>query len=274
MLNLIDKTKNLKVLYVEDSPEVRQSTLLLLKEFFDNIITASNGKEGLELYEKGKPDLIITDINMPEMSGIEMIKELRKKDKDIPIIITSAHSELEFLLESIKLGVDGYILKPVDLNQFINTISKVVEKVVLKEEFDKTLNLLKQYQMAMDELFIVSKTDEKGTITYVNKKFEDVSKYSKEELLGKSHNIIRHPDNPSQFFRNIWETIKDKKQIWKGIIKNKAKNGITYYVNTVIMPILDEKGQVKEFISIGSNITEIINPKKKLIDFLKKKRTY
>ncbi len=271
-LNLIETTKSLKVLYIEDSSEVRESTLLLLKEFFEKIITASNGKEGLELYEKEKPDLIITDINMPEMSGIEMIKEIRKKDKDIPIIITSAHSEIEFLLKSIKLGVDGYILKPIDLNQFINTISKVVEKIKLKKELNETLELLKQYQKAMDEFFIVSKTDPKGIITYVNKKFEDISKYSKEELLGKPHNIVRHPDNPKELFEDFWNIIKNKKEIWKGIIKNKAKDGTTYYVDTVIMPIFNEEGNIKEFISVRSDITKILNPKKRLLDFLKEKK--
>ena len=269
MIDLDDSIKTLKVLYVEDSPDVKEATLLLLQEFFQNIITASNGEEGLRLYKQEKPDLIITDINMPVMSGIEMIKEIRRENKDIPIIVTSAHSETEFFLESIKLGVDGYILKPIDLKQFLNTLSRVLQKIKIKKELDETLEILKQYQKAIDEFFIVSKTDPKGIITYVNKKFEDISKYKENELIGKPHNIVRHPDNTKELFKELWETIKDKKEIWRGVIKNRAKDGTTYYVDTVIMPISDESGNIKEFISVRSDITKILNPKKRLLDFLK-----
>ncbi|WP_051654254.1 EAL domain-containing protein [Persephonella sp. KM09-Lau-8] len=261
---MIPETEKIKVLYVEDDPRVRETTLLLLKEFFHKILTASNGNEGLKIYQKEKPDLIITDINMPVMSGLEMVSKIREKDKDIPIIVLTAHSETDYLIQSIKLGVDGYILKPIDLNQFLEVIKKVLEKITLKKELEKNIYLLKQYQKAVDELFIVSKTDSKGIITYVNKKFCDISKYSEEELIGKPHNIVRHPDVPKQFFDDLWKTIKEEKRKWKGIVKNKAKDGSTYYVDTIITPILDKEGNVVEFLSIRKDVSNIINPRKKL----------
>ncbi|WP_051654726.1 EAL domain-containing protein [Persephonella sp. IF05-L8] len=261
---MIPETKKIKVLYIEDDQRVRETTLLLLKEFFNKILTASNGDEGLKIYHKEKIDLIITDINMPVMSGLEMVSKIREKDKDIPIIVLTAHSETDYLIQSIKLGVDGYILKPIDLNQFLEVIKKVLEKITLKKELEKNIYLLKQYQKAVDELFIVSKTNSKGIITYVNKKFCDISKYSEEELIGKPHNIVRHPDVPKQFFDDLWKTIKKEKRKWKGIVKNKAKDGSTYYVDTIITPILDKEGNVVEFLSIRKDVSNIINPRKKL----------
>ena len=69
--------------------------------------------------------------------------------------------------------------------------------------------------------FLISKTNPKGIITYVNNLFCEVSEYTKEELIGKPHNIVRHPDMPKSVFKELWETIKDKKQAWTGVIKNK-----------------------------------------------------
>ena len=261
---MIPETDRIKVLYVEDDTGVKEATLHLLKEFFSKVITASDGLEGLNLYKKEKPDLIITNIDMPHMSGLEMISRIRERDSDTAIVVFTAHSETEFLIESIKLGVDGYVLKPIDLKQFIQTIKKVAENIYLKKELQKSINLLKQYQEAVDKLFIVSKTDPRGFITYVNEKFCDISKYKKEELIGKPHNVVRHPDVPRQFFKDLWRTIKKEKRIWKGIVKNRAKDGTTYYVDTVITPIFDENKNIIEFLSIRKDISGIINPRKKL----------
>ena len=268
------ESQNLKLLYVEDAADVREATLLFLEEFFNNIETASNGKEGIEKYKTYKPDIIITDINMPVMSGIEMIKSIRKEDKDIPIIVVSAYSDVEYFVDCIRYGVDGYILKPIELEQFTEILNKITERISLKRKLDETVSILQQYQKAIDELFIVSKTDPKGILTYVNDKFSEISKYSKEELLGKPHNIVRHPDLPKDFFENLWRTIKEEKKIWKGIIKNRAKDGSTYYVDTVIAPILDIDGNIKEFLSVRNDITEIMSPRKKLENLIDHSKEY
>ena len=99
------------------------------------------------------------------------------------------------------------------------------------------LHLLEQYKEALDKTAIVPKTDINGIITYVNEKFCKISGYSKEELIGKPHNIIRHPDMPKSLFKKMWDTILSKK-IFKGVIKNKKKDGSFYYVDSTIIPIL------------------------------------
>ncbi|KFL34944.1 histidine kinase [Sulfurospirillum sp. SCADC] len=119
---------------------------------------------------------------------------------------------------------------------------------------------------------MISKTDPKGIITFVNDKFCQISGYTKEELLGKSHNIIRHPDMPKTAFRDLWKTIKDEKKTWQGIVKNRAKNGDTYYVKTTIQPILNPNGEVEEYISLRHDITAIMSDKKQLFDFLEANR--
>ena len=117
--------------------------------------------------------------------------------------------------------------------------------------------LLEQYKNAVDESMIVSKTNPSGIITYVNKQFCEISKYSQENLIGKSHNIIRHPDTPPSVFQDMWTTIKSKK-VWKGIIKNQAKDGSAYYVDTVVTPMLDKDGNIIEYIGLRNDITPLL----------------
>ena len=130
-----------------------------------------------------------------------------------------------------------------------------------KEDSKYSYNFLLGYKKAIDESSIVSKTDKKGFITFVNSKFCETSGYEEDELIGKDHRIIRHPSMSKEFFAQMWETILDKK-IFKGVIANKRKDGSIYYVDTTIIPILGENKDIVEFISIRHNITKIYEQKK------------
>jgi len=117
-------------------------------------------------------------------------------------------------------------------------------------------NWLKQYIGVINSSLIVSTTDPKGIITHVNKNFCDISGYTREELVGKPHSIIRHPDSPKELFEELWSTIKSNKP-WVGVIKNRKKDGSAYYVNTLIFPLKDTDGKVVEYMSTRIDITEL-----------------
>lgn len=136
--------QELHVLYVEDNQEARESTLGLLNNIFHNITLATNGEEGLEKFQKGNFDLILTDINMPKMNGIEMVTKIREVNQHVPILILSAYNESGFFIETIKQGVEGYLLKPIDLKQFIDMLNKSVEKIYLKKELEHYQNDLEE----------------------------------------------------------------------------------------------------------------------------------
>ncbi|WP_297575085.1 PAS domain S-box protein [uncultured Campylobacter sp.] len=123
---------------------------------------------------------------------------------------------------------------------------------------------LKQYKDVIEANNIVSKTDPQGIITFVNDEFCKISGYSKEELIGSNHNIIRHPDVSKETFKKLWETILSKK-VYRGIVKNRAKDGTAFYLNATIIPILDENGDIEEFIAIRHNITEVVRLNERLI---------
>lgn len=130
-------------------------------------------------------------------------------------------------------------------------------------ELEENLELLNQYKIVVDSTSLISKTDKNGIITYVNDNFCRVSQYTKQELLGQSHNIVRDTTLPKKLFKNMWKTIQ-KGQLWKGMFSNKAKDGSIYYVDASILPILDENSEIKEYIAIRQNITKQVQAKRRI----------
>jgi len=125
--------------------------------------------------------------------------------------------------------------------------------------------LLGEYEKAINESATFSRTNAKGKITYVNERFCELNEYTKEELIGKPHSIIRHPDMSKEFFKELWKTIKEKKT-WHGIIKNKTKSGKATFMDTTIVPILDLNDNIVEYMSIRHEVTQIINLKQEIED--------
>ncbi len=154
---------------------------------------------------------------------------------------------------NIKLKVD----KPDEIGDALLAFNTMSVKL------SENIAFLDGYKTAIDTSSIVSKTDTKGIITYVNKMFCDVSGYKEEELLGRSHNIIRHPDNSPDIFKEMWNTIQAKK-IWKGTLKNKHKDGKGYMVNSTILPILDSENNILEYVAVRHDITELERSKEEI----------
>ncbi len=180
---------------------------------------------------------------------------------------------IEYVLENphkvhkakIKRGEKIYVFqikisKLEKFKQFIISLTDITDTELYKEGLEESNKLLTEYKKAVDASAIVSKTDINGKITYVNRRFIDISGYSKEELIGKSHNIIRHPDMPKDLFDNLWNTIKSK-EIWQGQMKNRKKDGSHYVVDAIIAPILDRNDNIVEFIAMRTDITDIVKAK-------------
>lgn len=250
--------RDISILYVEDEELIRTEILNILSMICEKVESAVDGKDGLEKFKSGSYDLVITDINMPYMNGFEMLKEIKTIKPETPAIIISAYSQEEYFLQASKIDfINDYLFKPIKITDLIDRINKHTKKIEEKREYQKTLKLLEQYKLAVDESSILSKTDFRGIITYVNDRFCSISKYDRNELIGKPHNIVRHPEMPKSAFEGMWITIKEQKKIWKGKVKNLCKDGSSYIVDTTIVPILDTDGNIEEFIGIRHDISEL-----------------
>lgn len=122
-----DILKSLTVLFVEDEDKIRTSMGSTMEGIFAKVILAGNGDEGLKKFKKFNPDVIVTDISMPIMDGLDMSKEIRDISKDTPIVILSAFSEKEKLLKAIEIGIDKYIIKPIDMEELFEAISVLAQ---------------------------------------------------------------------------------------------------------------------------------------------------
>ncbi len=148
-----------------------------------------------------------------------------------------------------------FIKRESELFQTIGSTKKALKH----EKKISTTNeaLLEEYKKAIDLSAIVSKTSLDGTITYVNDEFCKTSQYSKEELLGNNHRILKHPDQDPDEYKKLWKTLFSK-QVYRGTLKNLSKGGNTYYVDATIVPILDTEGEILEFLAIRYDVTNHI----------------
>lgn len=254
------ETKN-TILVVDDLAENIQLVSDILKQEY-KILFATNGQNALKILAEKDVDLILLDIMMPEMNGFETFEKIRNELQlaEVPIIFLTADDDQQSLITGFEKGAADYINKPfnpVELKLRIKThLELYLTKSELKKYLEENQLVLHQYKAAVDEGAIVSKTDPYGTITYVNDEFCRISGYSKEELLGQSHNIVRHPDAPRSTFVEMWRVLRSKKS-WNGIMKNRKKNGDYYIVKAVIKPMLDINGKIVEYMAIRHDITEV-----------------
>jgi PAS domain S-box-containing protein len=249
--------KKLSLLYVEDDDNTREELEYFLQNKVKNLYVAKNGQEGFDLFEKHQPDLIITDIQMPVMTGTKMIKLIKQINSTIPIVIITAFNDTDYLFEAIKLNVTNYLTKPLNLFALSEVLANIAKNINLENENKEIYNSLKQYKDIVDERSIISKTDINGIITYINEPFEKISGYKKEELLGKPHSIITHPAINKNIFKKMWKKINIEKKSWQGRLKNITKQGNEYFVDIIIKPILDLDGNIIEYISLSNDITDL-----------------
>ena len=257
---------NLTVLYVEDDDETRRSIVEFLKHHVKNIISAKNGNEGIELYRKYQPDLIITDIRLPHLNGIEMAKRIKSINKDIPFIITTAYNDVEYLLESIDLGINQFLLKPIIGNKLIESLHKCMRSFSMEQQLVEIASLLSEYKNAIDASSICLKLNNEGAITYVNQAFCATSGFTMEEVIGQKFDFIEaKEDSPPYRDKNLmWDTLNARK-VWREVKKNRKKKGGSYYVNATIVPICDARYRIVEFMFIAYEVTELIEKEEELL---------
>ncbi|BAF73316.1 response regulator transcription factor [Sulfurovum sp. NBC37-1] len=141
----MSKTKVLNLLYVEDDEALREQFLRVLKPAFNEVYEAADGVEAYEMYQTCKPDLMVVDINIPKMSGLELIEKIRKEDENTPIMILSAYSDREKLLKAVTLGLSQYMIKPVPYKELLTSLEKMAAGYEKKKSAENNLQLQGPY---------------------------------------------------------------------------------------------------------------------------------
>ncbi len=150
---LLEFSKSLNLLYVEDDEAIRENTTKVFRNFFKDVKVAVDGLDGLQKFKSETFDIIVTDIRMPHMDGISMIREIKDVKEEQIIIVTSAHDDSTYLMELIDFGVDGFILKPLQIEKLLKVLYKtcrvIVERRIL-EAYKKTLEELERDRICSD----------------------------------------------------------------------------------------------------------------------------
>lgn len=251
LVELLTYIKNIHVLVVEDSITCSSQLKKILNNILINTTIAKNGQEALEILEKDKSiSLLISDFNMPKMNGLELLKILRKDARlsAIPALIISSVQDDELKIQLYKNGANDIISKPFLEDELKTKIFNIFSN-------KKQIEEINSFNKIFDENIISSSTDAKGIIKSVSNAFCKISGYSKEELIGKSHSIVKDPAMPESIYKELWSTILSGK-IWKGEIRNLRKDGTTYWVSAIIEPVLDKDNKIQGFYAIREDITD------------------
>lgn len=248
--------QKMRILLVEDDETTSEVIYEILHKRVKELYRAADGESGLEIYKSKNPDIIITDIKMPKMNGLNMAEEIKGLDEDARIVVATSLFDHNILVRAMNIGITAFMHKPIETQKILEILEKQASFSLAKKEYAKNKKLLEEYKHAVDEGSIVSKTDAEGTITYVNDEFCKISGYNREELIGQNHNILRHPDMSEEVFEDLWSTIIEQ-SVWKGKVKNRRKDGSTYVVNATIVPIINVKGKTVEYLGLRQDVTEL-----------------
>ena len=241
--------KKLILLYVEDDDEARDQLSRFLGRRCGELITASSGMLGLEAFQSRRPHLVVTDIQMPKMDGLEMAAEIRRLDPNVPIIVVTAFEQTDYLMRSIDIGIDKYVTKPVNPDRLHAAMLECAGRL----HTEKQLNLAARVFENSQEAIVV--TDSENVIVSVNHAFTRITGYTADESLGKTPRFLSSERHDKAFYEKMWKAITSEK-CWQGEIWCKRKNGEVYPEWLSITATLDDAGRVIHHIGIFSDISE------------------
>ena len=247
--------KKLNILFIESNKEDREYFSDILNKFFNNVIVCSTGKEGIDSFiEKRKDfyiDIIICDKTLDDTTGIEILKEIRKIDLEIPFILTNEKIEVDDLLVSIKYKATDYLEKPVNGKNLIFCIEQVSHnkyherlKALMQED-------LEDLKIVINEVALVSRTDLDGNITFINSYFTEVTGYTEDEIIGQNCLILKDVNTSALIYKDLLEKVKSG-IIWEGKLKKISKTKEEFYIYLTVLPIYcKETSLIKEFMWIS-----------------------
>ncbi|MBT9612990.1 MAG: response regulator [Burkholderiales bacterium] len=252
-----------RVLLVDDDADLLAQTSAVLRSAGMTVSEVSRSLDALEVAHTFQPDVIVLDVYMPEVTGLELAALLREEDRftQTPILFLSSETDLHLQLIALDLSAEAFLVKPIDpvhLTTAVRVHAKRARKAqALSEHLTHAMRENEYQKFALDQHAIVSVADPTGVILYVNDKFCQISGYSFSELIGQNHRIVKSDQHPAAFYEEMWLTISSGK-VWQGVVCNRRKNGDHYWVESTIVPFLDEHGLPYQYVSIRTDVTDIM----------------
>jgi CheY-like chemotaxis protein len=267
--NLKDFIKTLNVLYVEDEISAREISTKILKIFFNSVDAKENGLEGYLAFKEKylnneRYDLIISDINMPILDGMEMLEKIREMDTQVPVIFITARHESDILLRAIELQISDFIIKPLSIDTISTIINKASEKLFLINTLLKKNTELELYLKTIEQIAFIIKMDLDFNITYINELFCNIMACEMSHLIGKNFDFLKSKISTANVFDNLKKSLLNG-QFWEDTIKIEKDKNEFIYLKVKIIKISDASNKnVQEYVFIAYPITDQENEKKEL----------
>lgn len=247
---------DISVMYVEDEAGARDQVWRMLASCGYRLFMAENGREGVELFRRHSPDITLTDIMMPVMNGLEMARTIREEAPDAQIIVMTAFSDTDYLLDAISIGINQFIVKPVEFNKLKSAIQRCITIIRMQRRIQEQTERIRMLSNALEQSPSMALiTDTEGTIEYVNNKFCEVTGFAVDEVLGKTPRILQSGETPADVYRDLWTTILGGRE-WHGVLQNRCKNGDFFWEYSSISPLTSADGAITKFIKTAEDITE------------------
>jgi len=262
-------TKPFRIFFVDDDESLLTYYETVLTGAGLEVKTSSNPMECLDLLDEFKPDVIVLDVYMPECSGPELAQVIRQDDRWVitPIMFLSTENDIDIQLNAMDLGGESFMTKPITARHLVAAVTAKARRSRWNKRIHDDLSVaLREGEFQLitsNQHDIVSSTDVTGRIMTVNEKFCKISGYSRDELIGQNHRILKSERHPDSFYEEMWKTISSG-EVWHGTICNQAKNGKEYWVSSTIVPFLDEKGKPYKYVSARTDITQLLESEERL----------
>jgi two-component system, cell cycle sensor histidine kinase and response regulator CckA len=258
MKSLQGPQKALSVLIVEDDKaalESLQQTIVLKYPDF-TVRRAENGLMGLELFKEYQPDLVITDIDMPGMNGIQMVGHIKGLSPGVRVIAATAISATHYLIDSIKIGINRYLLKPIELRLLFEAIDDCVASLTMEQQIKAQNDLIGELsgviEQSTDLVFIVNAS---GGIEYFNPRVTEVAGYTREELAGQQFHTLSAEDPSCEGFQSVWDKVLSQSS-WDGELMISKKGGDLFCAELSISPFDTKTGRDSKFVAVMQDVTE------------------
>ena len=251
-----DMTDTIRILVIDDEAAIRSLAITVLRQEFPNLhpVEAANALELSQALEGPGFDFVVTDYRLGWSNGIEVLRAVKRRWPDCPVIMVTGSSNEEIAVEAMKAGLDDYVTKsPSHFARLTAAARSVMERARARKESTAQLQLHTAALQAAANGIILTEPD--GTISWVNPAFTALTGYGPEEVIGKNPRLLQSGKQDPSFYADLWQTISSG-NVWAGELINQRKDGTLYHEEMTITPVRDTGGAIRNYIAIKQDITE------------------